>query len=654
MKHIIFSFFVVFGAINNINLLAQTNNFRYGKITKEEIDLKSYPSDKEAEAVVLFDIGTSYFVNTDNNFDVYFERKTKIKILSNAGLDYARIEIPFYQEGQIYEKIVDLEASTYNFEDGRINITKLDLKNCYDEKLNESWNLKKFAMPDVKEGSIIEFKYKLISPYRFNLRDWEFQWRIPVIYSEYIVKIVPFYEYSFILQGTNKLDVQTSFVETGLKNSIGGVEYKTMVYKFGMNKVPAFRDEEFITSKQDYIIKLDFQLSKFTNLNGISTSIITTWPEMINDMLKNENFGKYIEKAEKSASKIINLETLKIKNELDRAEQVINYVKSNYNWNGMKSKFSSKSMKDFLNEKTGNTANINLFLTGLLRAAGIEAYPVILSTRDNGKIKADYPFNHFFNYVAVQVKADNKVFLTDATEILCPFDQIPVRCINEKGLMIRKGTVEWIPLVNNLPSQIDNHIIVSFSDDMEQLKCIINSIFTGYDALYFRNNFNDKKDKIEEFLHHSGYKNIDSMKTSGFQNTNGNYNIVFQTKLPTETINGKLYISPFLIEPVSNNPLKQAKRTYPIDMTYIKTRSFRSEIYLPENLRIESAPEKSSYENDLINIIYKTEQVNNKLIVEGSYTFKKAVYDATDYTKIKYYFNEIIKKFNQKIVLVKE
>ena len=54
--------------------------------------------------------------------------------------------------------------------------------------------------------------------------------------------------------------------------------------------------------------------------------------------------------------------------------------------------FTNKSVKDLLSSKTGNSAEINLFLAGMLNAAGIEAYPVITSTRSNGKIQSDYPF----------------------------------------------------------------------------------------------------------------------------------------------------------------------------------------------------------------------------------------------------------------------
>ena len=88
-----------------ITLKAQSFSKEFGKIGIDEKELTQYAPDESAVAVVLFDIGKSHFVRIGNSFEVVFERTTRIKILSNAGLDWAEVEIPFYQEGQINEII---------------------------------------------------------------------------------------------------------------------------------------------------------------------------------------------------------------------------------------------------------------------------------------------------------------------------------------------------------------------------------------------------------------------------------------------------------------------------------------------------------------------------------------------------------------------
>src|SRR5699024_9237017 len=124
---------------------------------------------------------------------------TRIKILSQAGIKWAEIAIPFYEKGGQKEKIYEVVAFAYNLENGNVKKTSLDVSNTYDEKISNYWRIKKFAIPNVQVGSIIEYSYTMKSPYIFNLNDWDFQQRIPVLYSEYQVKMIPFYTYVMVL-----------------------------------------------------------------------------------------------------------------------------------------------------------------------------------------------------------------------------------------------------------------------------------------------------------------------------------------------------------------------------------------------------------------------------------------------------------------------
>ncbi|HET7733354.1 MAG TPA: DUF3857 domain-containing protein, partial [Paludibacter sp.] len=344
-------------------MLVNAQNFanEYGKVSKEDIDLMYSAKDKSAEAVVIYDIGSSYFTRTNDNFEVIYERTTRIKVFKEAGLKWASIEIPFYQEGNIFEQVYDIEACTYNFENGVLTKTKLDPANCKKEKINEYWNNQKFAMPNVKEGSIIEYRYKIRSEFLFQFRDWEFQWKIPVIYSKYVVKMIPFYQYSWILQGASKFTSQKSYEDTGLEQQFGSITFKDMVYEYVMTDLPAFTDEEYISSINDYIIKIDFQLSKVIQVNGTVQNIQTTWPEMIKDMIKSDDFGQYALKCEKLAPKILDVTGLSAKPMREKFDSILNYVKTNYKWNGISGKYASKTPKELLKDKFGNAADINLF-----------------------------------------------------------------------------------------------------------------------------------------------------------------------------------------------------------------------------------------------------------------------------------------------------
>jgi transglutaminase-like putative cysteine protease len=638
---------------SHIILQAQEFAGEFGKLSKEDLELTKYQKDPNAEAVVLFDIGKSSFYRSDNSFQVLFERTTRIKIFSEAGLKWAQIEIPYYYEGNIFENVHDIEAYTYNFENGQLSKTKLNTTEAFDEKVTDYYKVKKFALPDVKEGSIIEYKYKVSSPYKFNLQDWNFQWKIPVTYSEYEVKMIPFYEYTYLLQGASKFDFHASYLEKGMKRKFGVFEYQDMVHKFVMKDLPSFKDEEFITSINDYIIKLDFQLSKIINDDASYIDIKTSWPDLIKDLTKHDSFGKYIKKSEKLAGKILDEDALSSMSPMEKFDFILNYVKGNFNWNEIYGKYATKSPNDFVKDNYGSCADINLFTIGLLRSCGIVATPVLISTRPHGKIKYDYPYSHFFNYVIIFAYIDGKTILSDATEILIANDRIPSRCINEKGLIINNDKVAWINLKSNSVTKSHKNFNINLSDNemLTDIKIKANE----YQAFNYRNYYGKNKEKIIEKITLDGYQVIDSSIVIKNQlNIKEPYILEYQTKNELEKINNKIYISPFLNETITDNPLKQNKRTYPIDIVYQKRYIFNSTINIPEGYKIDFISDDYKFNNDLIEFNYVSIVENEKINISFNYFFKKSVYSVKDYSRIKFYFKEIVKKGNDKVVLIKE
>jgi len=644
--------------IGSITLNAQTFSQEFGKIGAEEINLTKYSKDETAEAVVLFDIGKTYFDLNDNTFDIIFERKTRIKILSDAGIKYAEIEIPLYRSENKYEKILELEAYTYNFENGNLVKLKFDTANSYIEKGTENWFITKFAMPNIKIGSIIEYRYKLTSDFYVNLPDWSFQSRIPVVYSEYLVKMVPFFSYAWILQGTDKFHSYETYTDKGLAKSYGGrngvteCKFNDVVHKFVMKNIPAFKDDEYITSINDYLIKIDFQLEKFTNLEGMSTNFLSTWNELIKTLLKADDFGKFEKKSQKIASELFNVDSLKLKTQDEQFDFILNYVKKNFSMNNFQRNYTSKSPSSLVKEKIGTSTELNLFTIGLLNACGIETYPVILSTRANGKIKYNYPYINYLNYVVIYAKVNGNFVLSDATDELNFNYRIPKKCINDKGLIIKKGDVEWVSLQTTAISEIQKNIFIDFKDS--DLNANFEIFANEYDALDLRNSYGEDKKNIMKLMELKDYIcNDSSIVVSNYKNIEEPYSLKCNLKIKPDVINDKIYFFPFINETITKNPLKQTENLYNIDLIYSQKRTLNSVISIPEGYKVEFVPENLSITNEMLDIIYSVKKNDKNVVITFQYYLKKSVYQAKDYTKLKYYFGEIVKKGNEKVVLSK-
>lgn len=632
-------------------LLAQNDHpCEFGKIVRNDFEYTECPFDKDAEAVVLYDRGESSFIERDG-FNVVFKRHVRIKILKDAGVEWAKVEIPYYQSNNIYESIYDLEAVSYNFENGVAKRVDMDKSNCHVEKKSENWQVTKFAIPNVKAGTVIEYRYNIESQYVFNLRDWAFQWRIPVLFSEYSVSMIPFYQYSFLLQGASKFSKQVSEV-SDFERQYGGIKFKDYVHTYTMRNIAAFRDEEFITSFEDYKIKLDFQLAKITFPGGFSKDIITSWPLLIKDLMGEATFWKHMQKAEKLTSEIFNLADFAGMTQQQKFDSVINYVKNTYVWNKKERLYASKNVKQLQEDKYGNSADINLFALGLLRGVGIKALPVIISTRDNGKIKYDYPFLDFFDNVLIKAEIDSNMVISDATDMLVANNRVPLNCINDSGLVIQKDKVEWVNLQTKTLSKIRTNIVTKLIDG--ELTSAVSVSASEYDGINYRKKFGIDKQAILKHLSDNEYNVPDSsLVIKNMESFSGPYVLRFNTETKPEIIGAKLYFSPFLREVIQYNPLKQQSRTYPIDFNYAKQRIYVTTITIPEGYKTDYLPANKSVSNHYFDMTYVINELNGMISISFAYTFKQPVYEAADYMMIKSFYNDIISKSNEKIVFVK-
>ncbi len=510
----------------------------------------------------------------------------------------------------------------------------------------------KFAFPDVKVGSIIEYSYKLESDYIFNFRDWEFQSDIPTIYSEYESRMIPFYSYQFILKGASDFDEFDSYLDkSGIEKIFAGIKYYDMVYKYVMKDVPAFRPEEYISSRNDYLMQLDFQLSKINRPDGSEELIMTTWPELSNELIKHKAFGKFIKKAESGADKIINLESMQQMSDIDKITEVSNAVKNNFTWNNIYGKYANSTYKELLKNKTGNSGDINLLLIGVLRAAGIDAEPVILSTRNHGKVFIEYPFSSFLNYVVAYIKLNDRTIFIDATEPLSDYDLMPPRSINDRGLLIRKDEPEWVNISYSKPSREDIVIKTEFDTNPSSFNSKIGISADSYDALRIKNKFGNSITKV------SDYYSSDQIKTINDSTIILNYDVssepliinMYQTG-STEIINNKIYFSPFLEMVIKENPFKNTSRVYPIEMIYPYTETYNSSIVIPEGYVVDYLPEEVKYDNSLYGLEFYANEKDKTVEVYFSFTFKKGTYPSDNYLRLKNQFKMIVDCGMEKIV----
>lgn len=629
----------------------------WGKVTQHEMSMTEYEGDPEAEAVVIYEQGKNQFhVETESGFMLHMEKSVKIKILKQEGIKYADIEIPYFvEDSRTYERVEKISAITYNWENGQLTKTEFDKKNMFEEKLRDDLMVKKIALADVREGSVIEFKYTIVSPFYFHMRTWEFQKKIPVVHSKLVYHAIPYYEYTYIVKGgIQEFDEYRTFVKPE-QIQYGQLSYKEKVYEFGMKDLPAFRDEEFITSDKDYMIALSFQISKLHYPTGGSREYISTWPAMCNELLKADDFGKYIRNTEKEAKKILPELDIENKSQLEKAVEICNYVKKMYKWNGFYGKYTSGKLPDFLKQKSGNPADINLFLTGLLKAAGLDAVPVVLSTRNNGMIRKSYPFMQFLNYVITEITIDGESYFADATEPLLYFDEIPLRCSNVEGLRVKEKSEEWVFITQKDISTTIQSFDIRLNPEEGSMNVGFGYTAKGYSAYRYRNIYKGDAENIYDYLRkNNNITQPEGLEVNNYTELDKPFEFFFEMDLGMENASGKLFVQPFCNLAISKNPYKQEKRYLPVDMIYIMDEQYESVIEIPDGYKVEYIPEEMDHDSRTMSITYKTQQEDGKIIIKAGYHLKENMYEAKDYQRLKYSFNELINRFGEMVILVRK
>jgi len=627
----------------------------FGQYNVDEITMKKYEKDSTAEAVVLYDRGKTAFRRVENGFNIVFLHTQRIKILKKAGLNWATFEIPYYTDEDLFEEVNELSGFTYNKSENQYEKTPLDLKTVYVEDRANHWKVKKFSMPNVKEGSVIEIFYSISSPYLFNFRGWKYQKSIPVIYSEYVTQMIPFYTYHFIAQGISNFDGYHAEASIATRKFFN-TEFSDMNYTFVMKDVPAFKDEAFITCPEDYIMKQDFQLTERTDLNGVKTSVMNTWPKFIKELLKMSEIGGYMKDANSTSKKLVESMNLALKKPMEKIQVLDDYMKSNFNWDGYRSIYSNKSVRKFQETKTGNTAAMNLYFVGLLNSAGLDAFPVILSTRDHGKVVAEYPFEHFFNYVVAAVKVDSTLMLFDATEPLGAFGVLPERCINDKGLALKieKEKFDWINLSLTNKSTINYFIDLVPDLKTKSINGHFRIVSNGYFATDSRKNYLSDPEAYKKSMIASSYVIQDTVKVNNALESDKTLNFTFSAKENMTIFDDKITFMPFCSFVESVNPLRQPTRTYPIDMIYKQEQMFQVAIHIPEGYKLMHAPANISINNEDYKLQFSTESLDQSILkIVGSYELKKEQYPSTKYDKIKEFFRVMVDRFNDEVVLQK-
>ncbi|WP_316803243.1 DUF3857 domain-containing protein [Pedobacter nototheniae] len=642
-----------------ITLTIHAQNFNFGSITDEDYHFDKNKIDSNANAVVLREFGTAMMQFNDNTgrLELYFDHHVKIKIYNKEGFKEANIVIPTYKDATREELVSDLRASTFNYVNGNFTETAMDKKAVFTEERGKYTRLTKFTLPNLKEGSVIEYSYRLSSPNLFNFKTWEFQGDIPKVYSEYVAFIPGNYNYNVSLRGYQKLSDQKSEVSKECLRS-GGATVDCSKITYLMKNVPAFIEEDNMTAASNFKSAIYFELSDVQYFNGSKTSYTKTWKDIDYEITSDKNIGSQMKRKDLFKD-LIPVITKNANTDLEKANAIYDYIKKQIKWNNYYGKYSEDGIKKAIDLRSGNVADINLSLIAALSAANLDAEAVILSTRENGTVNKLYPVISDFNYLVAKVNIGDKSYMLDASEPLLPFGLLPLRCINDQGRVINlKKASYWIDLKATQKSTT-NYILIGKLNQDGNITGTITTHSLGYSAYNKRKDIkrytstDEYVEKMDERLVKMKILNYKISNLDSIQNAlTESYDVEF-TKF--DGLKDYFYLSPFLINSITKNPFNLNERTYPVDLGSTSDERIIIKISLPNHYELQEKPKDLAIAlpNSGGKYLLQTTLEDDVISLSQILQFNKAIYQPEEYLFLKEFYSKIIQNQKTELLLKK-
>ena len=612
----------------------------FGKPTSDELNLKTCSFDPEADAVVLKHEAISEFSWSGK---IFTQHHVRIKILKESAIDRGNILIPFYSKDDIetIEKIAGIVTNNKKSGDPEVHI--LDKGSIFTIKKNDHWSEIKLIMPDVHVGSIIEYYYIDIVLGVNNIDDWYFQKDIPVLYSKFELNVANRLEFTYQTFASENNKIKTT--------------KKGRSVIFELSNIPAFRTEPFMDSPKDYLQRVVFQLSGFSNDMIRTYNVATSWKLAAIELMTSKGFGSHLDKKMQGSESFISSLSY-VTDEKEKMLKIYKYIQQNLTWNGSKGIYISENLKTAWDRKRCSNSEMNLILVNLLLQAGLEADPMLISERQHGIVSTDYPFLQQFNCVYATVLIGNKrYYLNAADENISPL-LIPFEILNTTAFIVTRKGGELISVNDKTLQYLEYINLESSVSEKGIMQGLLQMNSSDYAKTWRLKNIKEmhSKDSTVGVL-----ADLTELQTDNYKikNTEEDLALIqsFRFQFQSEIDDRYIYLRSNLVGLFEKNPFLSETRNTNINFGYRSSVTINHTIKLPDGYMIDFIPKKKQIVNASKGLsLYRITEVNDDSSVV-TFRFKieiqRSIYLANEYEEIRSFFENMLSLNNEKLILRK-
>ena len=616
----------------------------FGKVDIAELQMKDCSFSPGAAAVNLLKYKeVELFVYPNGTTEVITLTRYRTKIFNRNGYKKATITIPYYADNAI--KIKNIRAVAYNLSgNGQVEMTPVKDDDIFKNEGTKKSGHKsiKFTFPNIKEGSVIEYQFVRKYKMAYEVPSFYFQDDIPNLLTVYKV-IMPF------------SNLQKRVVAGLPIEETHGIDYtkepdkKKLYDAYLMRNIPAFKKEAFMSSPLDYKYRIDFLLDDIgSNLSPNLWFSANSW------LLQSPYFaGAFNSKI--PGTKLFIDSVKQLNNLPSKIHSVYKYVKQKLKWDHVYSKYA-RELDEVWKEGEGTSAEINLSILNLLRKCGVQCFPVLYSTRWNGKVDYTFPDLSQFNTVNIAV-INGKVFdLLDGTNPFLSYETPPFNVVNRTGMLIDPINL------NKINIDFDRKLIwdsIFVSASVSSNGILKGNVVKKYFDLAKSMKLQDAEDE-EDNNKNTSQTELEIKADTSWQENKENELLplmehsTFHYEMPTT--NDFYFLNSFLFSDLSKNPFTDSSRISDVDFGASTASVVQIKIALPKGIKLEELPKnKEIYSPDSsIIFIYHNEIKNDTIHITNSMEIRKPIFDKQEYGSLKKIFEKIYSLLNNQILLRKK
>ena len=618
----------------------------FGQIELADLQLKSCPFEPDANAMKLFDVQESEFEPSPFIEKIKTERRVRIKIFNEKGFPSTTIKIPYYSNKK-NSSLSNLNGVVYALDtNGKIITYKIEESDFFKIKAMEKVEMFSFTFPNIQPGCVIEYSYTLTEKNTNQFDTWLVQSEIPTAFVSNSLVIPAYSNFKEASFGIDSISKRTELITKGLDKN------KTTYY---LENVPSFKSEPYMSSLRDNMPRMSYIFFPKGNVLIEDFNPSSLWRMVANMILKSDFFEEQFRKIIRGTEKIVDTARMLV-DKNDRVRYLVQAVKKRIPESRGPSPFPD-DIADTWKNRSGSSAEINMLLMNLLKRSNINCYPVLISTRDNGKINLNFPSFGQFNSMDVLVMDNDVTYLIDASLKFQPYNIPPLNVLNREVFILDPDNIRWALIKDDRPLQRQTaNIFALLSKEGKVDATITVNYFDFAKSMFMDSSGKDVDNDESRFLN----KKIPGLKVlSDYRDSPVDEEPLVQTiNLHFELQNEDefYYINPQLLGYTKKNIFFQDKRNTDIDFGCNRETILKMSLQIPEIFAVEHLPENILLRFPDSSLTY-TRMINanrSNISFTQSFVIKRAQFDKKEYAGLYEFFSRVQSLMSEEIILKKK